>query len=375
MNMNNPPKLNLHNNLYNKRLLMLASLLFVIVLTSSLFADNFVNGDSGVSLGNGVHVKTEAHLKNAINNTPNGGSTLIALDNDIILTETLRIPGNKYITLTSNNVSGHCKQLIGSNGGSTIFVDQNGVLRLDGIIVTHESGKGGSGVTVESGGTLIVYSGEISGNTVYGVGMPFLVGGYGSYGGGVYNSGVFEMYGGKISGNLASVGNGGGVYNSGTFKLSGGEISDNNATTTVFTESETRGNGGGVSNVGIFTMLGGKITDNIAQTSGGGVLNYGTFELSGGTIYDNRPSDVKDYGNGGGTSNGNNGSSVGNDGGGLSDSSGSSADDGGGLSMVEGFSLREVVIICIGVVGVTLAVVMAVLLFVSKVRWSVETEM
>jgi len=33
-----------------------------------------------------VHVKNEAELKNAINNAPIGGSTTIAIDNDITLT-------------------------------------------------------------------------------------------------------------------------------------------------------------------------------------------------------------------------------------------------------------------------------------------------
>ncbi|MCL2643172.1 MAG: hypothetical protein FWD52_06650 [Candidatus Bathyarchaeota archaeon] len=398
--------------------------LFVVLLLSLVFIGTFMMGSRGVSLENAIHVKTENELRSTINNAFYRGSVVIALSNDISLSRSsLTIPANKDITLTSSKTIG-CYKLIGADGESTITVVEDGVLKIDGIIVTHESGKEGSGVTVESGGTLIVYSGEISGNTVRGVGMPILIGGYSREGGGVYNSGVFEMYGGKISGNLASVGNGGGVYNTGTFKLSGGEISNNNATTTTFTDSEICGYGGGVCNTGTFAMSSGKIVRNMAS-GGGGVRNYGTFELSGGEITYNTASGgggVYSY-NGvftmlGGTISGNNayyrgggvyvhwgstfdrqdgmisgntitneegegkdvynngsigGSPGGNSGSGSGDNSSEQTNgNGDGLSMVEGFSLREVVILCIGVVGVTLAVVMAVLFFTSKKRIVVE---
>ena len=67
------------------RSLLLASLLFV-VLFSSLFVCVVVGGVNGASLENAVHVKNEDELKNAIDNTPIGGSLTIALDNDITLT-------------------------------------------------------------------------------------------------------------------------------------------------------------------------------------------------------------------------------------------------------------------------------------------------
>jgi hypothetical protein len=140
--------------------MVLASLIFMIALVSSGFASVF----SGVSLfvlGAPDIVSNETELRNAVDTAT--GSTVIALGKDIALTEsTLTIPANKNITLTSSLASGFYK-LIGADGKSTFIVEGGGMLRLDGIIVTHESGKAGSGVTVDSDGTLILYSGEISG--------------------------------------------------------------------------------------------------------------------------------------------------------------------------------------------------------------------
>jgi hypothetical protein len=399
---------------HNRKIWVFVSLLFIITLFSSCLVSVFSVISPFVLSASDRVVKNEIELRNAINNAPSKTSIIITLDTDISLSSALVISANKDITLTGNKVIGYYK-LIGVDGESTISVDGGGMLKLDGIVITHEKDKAGSGVTVDSGGTLILYSGEISGNTVYGRGMPALVGGYSSYGGGVYNSGAFEMYGGKISGNFASVGKGGGVYNSGTFKLSGGEISNNTADTAVFTESEYTGHGGGVYNSGTFAMSDGKITRNTA--SGGGVYNYGTFELMGGEISGNTGSgvyqrwgmftmsggeirgntaymgggvyvylsstfdrqgglisgntvtnkdgegkDVYIYSSdgssgGGGSSNGNNGSSGGNIGGGSSNgNSGLSTGSGG-------YSLRDIVIICVGVVGLT-AVVITISLFV-----------
>ncbi|MCL1976712.1 MAG: hypothetical protein FWG55_01175 [Candidatus Bathyarchaeota archaeon] len=409
------------------------SLLFVVVLFSSCFISIFSNGVSPFALGAPDRVVgNEGELRNAVNNAK--GPTIIELDNDIKLTETLNIATNKDITLTSSKIVGFYK-LIGASHQGTLIVKDGGTLKIDGISVTHLGDEEGSGVTVDSGGTLILYNGEISGNTVSGVSLSVLIGGYSSYGGGVYNSGVFEMYGGKISNNLASIGSGGGVYNSGTFKLFGGEISNNNATSGFSTDSDSRGFGGGVYNMGAFTMSSGKITHNTASL-GGGVNNRGTFELSGGEVTNNAASggggiynthgvftmsggtisgnkayysgggvyvhwsstfdrrdgvisgntvtkedgegkDVYTYSSSsGGSSGGNNGGSgSGDNSSGQSNGNGGESTGGSGTSNDNSFSLREVVIICIGVIGVTLAVVMAVLLFTAKTRWSIEAKM
>jgi len=337
--------------------------LLVVLLFASLIIGVFMTKSGGVSLENAVHVKNEEELRNAVNNAPSRGIGVIALGNDISLSSNLIIPTHKDITLTSNKANGYYK-LIGAPI-STITVESGGVLKIDGIIITNSSQ---SGVIVKEKGLFILYSGEISGNNAYGymVGIAY---GFILRGGGVYNNGTFEMHGGKISNNYAHfsasgevVGEGGGVYNMGTFKMYGGEILNN------FVQSS----GGGVYNGGTFTMSGGTISNNGASYSGGGVFNRGTFDRSGGTISNNSPSDVTDYGNNE-TSNGNGGSSNNNEasnGNNNGSSNGNYTESNGNndLSNTDGFSLRNVVIICVSVTVVLACVVMIVLFFTSKVE-------
>jgi len=338
----------------------------IVLLVSSIFVCVSVNGVSGASLENAVHVKDETELRNAINNASNNKSTTISLDNDITLTDKIVIPKNKDITLTSNKVAGYYK-LIGADSVSTIFVEGKGVLKLEGIIVTHDSKELagpelGGGVYVEADGQLIMYSGEISGNNAIDWGAPYQKS---ANGGGVFNLGVFEMYGGKISGNSATGmgsrggGDGGGVRNSGTFTMFGGEISNNDGQVS----------GGGVANTGNFIMSGGKIINNHAGYWGGGVSTFGVFERLGGVISGNTAGvsgdnvHPDDGGNGGSSngSGGNGGSSNGGDGG---VNSGQNNGDSSGEWGV--FGLRDVVFIGVGVAVVVVGVVVAVLLFTYK---------
>ncbi|MDR2707137.1 MAG: hypothetical protein LBB87_00095 [Nitrososphaerota archaeon] len=404
--------------------LLLASLL-VIALTSSLFVCIFVDDSSGVSLENVVYVKNEDALKNAINNAPTDKSIAIALDNDITLSDTLIIPINKNITLTSNKINDFYK-LVGADGKSTITVEGSGVLRLDGVIVTHVNGAEGRGVYVMENGYFIMNNGEVSGNTNT----------YDMYvwprdGGGVFNRGVFELYSGKIFNNQAT--SGGGIYNmDGTFKMFGGEISNNTATG-YYTDAGIRyytGNGGGVYVGGVFELCGGKISNNKADGDGGGVYmnmyfgstQYGVFSMFGGTISSNTAG--KDGGgvysvqggrlidgiissntagqNGGGvywsnywgddgydkwnvvvsgntakangndvypnlgSSGGDGESSNGNNGSGGNGGGSGSGGNGGSSNGSGGFSLRDVVVICVGVALVIVGVVVAVLFFSFK---------
>ncbi|MCL2135879.1 MAG: hypothetical protein FWH37_10130 [Candidatus Bathyarchaeota archaeon] len=305
------------------------------------------------ALENDLHVKNEEELKNAINNTSNKKATTINIDNDITLTETLKIPTNKNITLTSNKITEYYK-LIGAEYKSTIFVDKDSTLKIDGVIVTHikTAISAGGGIYVEENGLLILYSGEISNNEAVDHGSPFSPG---ASGGGVCNRGVFEMYGGKISGNQvyglgsSGGGSGGGVFNTGIFTMTGGEITNNVAN--VY--------GGGVFNTGIFTMTGGEITNNIAENWGGGVSTFGTFEWLGGVISGNTakisgnnvyPDDYDSETSNGGSNNSNN--------------NGSSTDK---VELSEGgFTLREVVFMCVGVGGLVIGVVGVILFFTSK---------
>jgi len=348
MNAKSKSKPNLHC-LNNQHVLSFVILLFVVSLVFSCFTSSvFINVSHFVSGTSDNIVSNETELRNAISDTPLGKAVVIALGNDIILTgSTLTIPTGKDITLTSNKADGYytligtvhepSPVMVGECSVSTITVNGKGLLKLDGINITHNCSYGGYLVTVsENGqfimqnglissdiggvsnsGTFLMSGGEISNNVymngggVFNRGVFRMSGGVisgnsaGNNGGGVYNEagGIFEMLGGTISGNVA--GEGGGVYNwggavtveysfsgnskevagfnqcEGSFTLSGGVISGN-----------TAWKGGGVGNHGVFTMNGGVISDNTATGSGGGVNNgqtitRGNFEMSGGEISGN----------------------------------------------------------------------------------------
>jgi hypothetical protein len=260
------------------RLLLVSSILGLMLF--SLFSCAMVGGAEN-SLMDVVHVKSETELRAAVDNAKTGTQIVIALDNDIILTEdTLLIKDEQNITLISNKINGFY-QLIGATKDDpffvrTISVARGGVLRLDGIIVTHVRGVYGSGVTVNRGGTLILLSGKISDNHVPNI---YADAGLGHYiyvceGGGVENHGVFKMFGGEITNNTAGIA-GGGIYNKGTFTMHDGTISGNKAELC----------GGGVYNGGTFGMFGGEITDNTAGESGSDVS--GVVDRFGGTISGN----------------------------------------------------------------------------------------
>ncbi|MGE5556499.1 MAG: hypothetical protein ACM3UY_09645 [Methanocella sp.] len=247
-------------------------------------------------------VSNETDLRNAVNNA--AGPIVIALDNDITLTEQLVIPANKDITLTSIGTSKFFKLIGGDTDRSTlgpteypkavIYVENSGVLKIDCIIVTCANYPLAWNNLVSVSGTLVLYNGEISGNPL---------------GGAIVNSGTFEMHGGKISNNNANAGYGGAVYNSdhGTFSMFGGEISNNTGfgvinrgtynlgwSYGVFNMSGgliSNNDGGGVQNSAIFSMSGGEISDNEGgnfMQSGGGVSNSGIFSMSGGVISNNQ---------------------------------------------------------------------------------------
>ena len=149
---------------------------------------------------------------------------------------------------------------------------------------TREIGTKYFGRGITNYGTLTLWNGSVTGNSIKSVGA------------GVYNNeaGTFKMYGGSISENKITDWNcGGGVYNCGVFIMTGGTI----------TKNYSKSSGGGVYNFkGSFNMSGtAAVRDNEANpesgtSSGGGVTNYhGTFTMEGGTISGNKVG-----GNGGG---------------------------------------------------------------------------
>lgn len=136
-----------------------------------------------------------------------------------------------------------------SQNRTFMLCDCNGSEEGIGII-THGTGKKGSGVKVGAYSSFIMYGGSITGNTA-------------STNGGGVNAGAYDssfiMYGGSITGNAATT-NGGGVN---------------------------------VGTNGSFTMYGGSITQNSATASGGGVYVGGTMNVNGDAqIADNTVSNV-----------------------------------------------------------------------------------
>lgn len=159
------------------------------------------------------------------------------------------------LTLASGNIAGTSTD--SSNGGGGVFVyGSNSSFAMEGgsIIGNRANQKNGGGVSVVSG-SFTMTGGSVANNTASGNG--------GGYGGGVcVESGSFTMEGGSISGNSATQWGGGVSVNGSSFTMNGGSISGNTASS-----------GGGVHvNGSSFTMSGGNITGNQASGSGGGVM-------------------------------------------------------------------------------------------------------
>ncbi|MDR0374088.1 MAG: right-handed parallel beta-helix repeat-containing protein [Nitrososphaerota archaeon] len=295
----NPP--NLHKNLSN--VVLLSILLFSVLLACTL-----ITHAQTPQTNNTTYVGTEAELRTAIDNAKTNTATTITLKNNIKLNNTLTIPVEKSITLTSNSNEDGFFKLIGASGLSALAVENHGVLELAGIIVTHDKDTCGRGVTVAAGGTLILTKGSISNNTatsengagVHNLGNFTMIGGDISQnhiesiydydndincgsGGGVYNAGVFSLFGGVISDNSVNT-EGGGVCNYGYLRISGGEISNNSAWFAggEISNSNTLYVGGGIANTGSCTISGGAIINNKAIHGGGGIYNNygGVFVVS-----------------------------------------------------------------------------------------------
>lgn len=130
-----------------------------------------------------------------------GGSTLVLSD----CTKTGRIIGSK----------------VKSGSGGVAYV-KNGTFSIYDVTLTGGSASTGGAIVVDKDGTLNLYSGEISGNTVTS-----------GKGGAIYikSGGVVNIYGGTIKDNHVYSGSGGAIYveAGGTLNLYGGTITGNTA--------------------------------------------------------------------------------------------------------------------------------------------------
>ena len=260
MNNEDMSKFNVHNTRNTKILVVLIATILVIFSLVIVCVVMMYPSDKG------IYVESEKELVDAVNNAV--GPIVITFRGDIQLTKTFVILANKTVTLTSDNYDNSFFRLNGPDGDNTITINEDGMLTIDGIIVTHDPESTGRGIEVNFGGTLVLSDGAISDNSVTTYG----------FGGGVLNDGVFSMSGGEIYGNSIS-GNGGGVGNRGVFVMSGGTIFDNKVNTVEV--SPFTGGGGGVFTNDDFTMSGGIIDNNHAAVHGGGVyVDSGLFSMS-----------------------------------------------------------------------------------------------
>ena len=194
------------------------------------------------------------------------------------------IEGDVVLCLNGNDIS------VNTNT-SGILIKENATLTLcdcwGGGKITHRSGWNSGGVLINADAEFILYSGEVSGNT--------MAKNYSRVGNGggvlVSENASFTMCGGSVSGNNAT--DGGGVYVSenAKFTMCGGSIHGNIADGYGNGGSTGRGAGVLVGKDAEFTMSGGEITGNTGGNIGGVyVTTYNSdkgFTMSGGSIHGN----------------------------------------------------------------------------------------
>ena len=222
----------------------------------------------------------------------------ITVDADV---NAITVPADSSFTLTDCNSSGGVHYFVKNTEKYNLWEPEtDGNITVTGGVITHSSGKNGSGISVGAGGTFTMYGGTICGNynsSEQGAGVSA-------------TKSKINMSGGAISGNVAGdlnnnkYKNGGGVclYGDGSsFNMSGdAEITDNTATRFGGGVSMTGGPGGKVS----FTMSdNARITGNMCtgSTCGGAGLyaSGGEFTMSDkAAISDNHSLIYSGYGGG-----------------------------------------------------------------------------
>ena len=98
-----------------------------------------------------------------------------------------------------------------SDGGGAVRVTSGGTCVLNGGTISgNECITGGAGIRIDSGGACSVKNGSVTGNRVVGKSSTE---GFDGRGGGIYNKGTLAVYGGSISSNtVRSYSGGGRIY-------------------------------------------------------------------------------------------------------------------------------------------------------------------
>lgn len=185
-------------------------------------------------------------------------SSSIKLENDVVAeSDDSSLVIHNYNTEITIDLNGHKidRNLVGSGTVPTFYESsyssENYVLHNNGKLTIIDSSEdqsgeitGGLSSGISNSGTIILKSGNITGN-------------YGSNAGGIFNLGNSSvyMYGGKISGNKSCI-----VHNS-YIDYESGQLVDNSY----------GGQGGGIYG-GTVYLYGGEITSNTAEGMGGGIV-------------------------------------------------------------------------------------------------------
>lgn len=216
------------------------------------------------------------------------------LKHSVTATGDITISGAVDLCLNGRTLDLDGHHFIVNNGSSLTLCDCG----RGGTITGGQAQQGGA-VLVNSGGSLTLHSGSITGNTASGGTGPGTSAGN-RYGGGAVcvNGGSFTMTGGFIESNTAVTtekndGGGAVLLNSGSFTMSGGSITGNSVS------GHNNSTGGGVYvNGGAFTMTNGVISNNSAPNGGGVTVFMGnspassSFTLSGGSITGNSATEI-----------------------------------------------------------------------------------
>jgi hypothetical protein len=257
-----------------------------------------------------------------------GDGITLTLDRDITLkgfkTNTASLicvaRGGELILRDGSKVTGNINIISESDGGG-VSVQTGGSMVLSGGVISENESPFGGGVYVADRGSLDISGGSISGNSAA------------YHGGGVYmTNGTVNLSGGVVnnnkvaSSNKSSSSGGAGFYISGgKFTITGGDIDGN-------VSSSALGGGVHLTGTAVCTMTGGSISNNSVTTSGGGVyISNAALNISGGTISGNQT--TSSNGDGGGVystqSNSSNNTAITMTGGIISNNSASS--EGGGV--------------------------------------------
>ena len=196
------------------------------------------------------------------------------LTTDVVLSNTFTVSHGMNLCLNGHSVTANGDFDAIRVGGSTTWatVTDCSELKYQGKI-THAEGKTGSGIVcIGSYKYLIMYGGNITGNTT-------------ENGAGIYcaDNGELDIYGGSITNNTATNA-GGGIYNAGNVNLYACSITGNTADIGggIFNGKATSSSEGGR-----LKLYGGTVMNNTAAQNGGGIYAESYVSLRGdGNSYD-----------------------------------------------------------------------------------------